>query len=104
MANIQRKCSPFLTLPDITVSTVHLGFFSEPPDQNMMIKNQVLLSFKQFIYKHRVDRSSVNFQNFLRYLMLIQKIEFKIAKDKERPEVHWKKWDTLLQFSDISQT
>ena len=101
---IQRKCSPFLTLPDITVSTVHLGFFSEPPDQNMMIKNQVLLSFKQFICKHRADRPSVNCENFLRYLMLIQKIEFKIAKDKERLEVHWKKWDTLLQFSDISQT
>ena len=101
---IQRKCSPFLTLPDITVSTVHLGFFSEPPDQNMMIKNQVLLSFKQFIYKHRADRPSVNCENVLRYLMLIQKIEFKIAKDKERLEVHWKKWDTLLQFSDISQT
>ena len=70
----------------------------------MMIKNQVLLSFKQFIYKHRVDRPCVNFENFLRYLMLIQKIEFKIAKDKERLEVHWKKWDTLLQFSGISQT
>ena len=101
---IQRKCSPSLTLPDITVSMVHLGFFSEPSDQNMMIKNQVLLSFKQFIYKHRADSPSVNFENFLRYLMLIQKIEFKIAKDKERLEVHWKKWDTLLQFSDISQT
>ena len=61
---IQRKCSPFLTLPDITVSTLHLGFFSEPPDQNMMIKNQVLLSFKQFIYKHWADRPSVNFENF----------------------------------------
>ena len=24
-------------------------------------------------------------------LMLIQKLEFKIAKDKERLEVHWKK-------------
>ena len=71
----------------------------------MMIKNQVLLSFKQFIYKYRADRPSVNFENFLRYLiMLIQKIEFKIAKDKGRLEVHWKKWDTLLQFSDISQT
>ena len=81
---IQRKCSPSLTLPDLTVSMVHLGFFSEPSDQNMLIKNQVLLSFKQFIY--------------------IQKTEFKIAKDKERPEVHWKKWDTLLLFSDISQT
>ena len=69
-----------------------------------MIKNQVLLSFKQFIYKHRADSPSANFENFLRYLMLIQKIEFKIAKDKERLEVHWKKWDTLLQFSDISQT
>ena len=44
-----------------------------------MIKNQVLLSFKQFIYKHLVDRPGVNFENFLRYLMLIQKIEFKIA-------------------------
>ena len=70
----------------------------------MMIKSQVLLSFKQFIYKHRADRPSVNFETFLRYLMLIQKIEFKVAKDKERLEVHWKKWDTLLQFSDISQT
>ena len=70
----------------------------------MMTKNQVLSSFKPFIYKYRVDRPSVNFENFLRYLMLIQKVEFKIAKDKERLEVHWKKWDTLLQFSDISQT
>ena len=88
---IQRKCSPSLTLPDISVSTIHLGFFSEPFDQNMMIKNQVLLPFKQFIYKHRADNPSANFENFWRY--------FKIAKDKERLEVHWKKWDTLLHFS-----
>ena len=101
---IQRKCSPFLTLPNISVFTVHLGFFSEPPDQNMITKNQVLLSFKQFMYKHWADRPSVNFENFLRYLMLIQKIEYKIAKDKERLEVHCKKWDTLLHFNDISQT
>ena len=101
---IQRKCSPSLTLPDITVATVHLGFFSEPSDQHMMIKNQVLLSFKQFIYKHQADNPNVNFENFLRYLMLIKKIECKIAKDKESLEVNWKKWDTLLQFSDISQT
>ena len=33
----QRKCSPSLTLPDINVFTVHLGFFSEPSDQKMMI-------------------------------------------------------------------
>ena len=88
---IQRKCSPSLTLPDRTVSMVHLGFFSEPSDQNIVIKNQVLLSFKQFIYKHRADSPSVNFENFLRYSTLIQTIEFKIAKDKERLEVHWKK-------------
>ena len=43
---IQRKCSPSLTLPDITVSTVLLDFFSEPSDQNMMIKKQVFLSSK----------------------------------------------------------
>ena len=36
--------------------------------------------------------------------MLGQKIDFKISKDKERLEVIWKKWDILLQFSDISQT
>ena len=70
---IQRKCSLSLTLPDITVSKVHLGFFSEPSDQNM-IKYQVLLSFKQFIYKNRADSPSVNFENVLRYLMLIHKI------------------------------
>ena len=69
-----------------------------------MIKNQVLLLFKQFIYKHRADSPSVNFENFLGYLMLIKKIEFKIAKDKERLEAHWKKCDTLLLFSYISQT
>ena len=101
---IQRKCSSSLTLPDITVSMVHLGFFSEPSDQNMIIKNQVLLSFKQFIYEHRADSASVSFENFLRYLMLIQKIEFKTAKDKERLIVHCKNRDTLLQFHDISQT
>ena len=56
-----------------------------------MIKNQVLLSFKQFICKHWADSPSVNFENFLRHKMLIQKIEFKIAKRKERPEAHWKK-------------
>ena len=69
----------------------------------MMIKNQVLLSFKQFIYKHQADSPSVNFENCWRYLMFIQNIEFKIAEDKERLEAHWKKWDTLLQFGDISQ-
>ena len=92
---IQRKCSPSLTLPDISVSTIYLGFFSEPSDQNMIITNQVLLSFKQFIYKHQAESPSANFENFWRYLMLIQNIEFKIATDKERPEAHWKKWDTL---------
>ena len=71
VADNTKKCSPSLTLPDITVSMVHLCFFSEPSDQNMTIKNQALLSFKQFIYKHRADSPSVNFENFLRYLMLI---------------------------------
>ena len=80
---IQRKCSPSLALPNVNVSTVHLGVFSEPSDQNMMTKNQVLLSFKQFIYKHWADSQSVNFENFWRYLMLIQKIEFMIAKTKK---------------------
>ena len=64
---IQRKCSPFLTLPDVSLQSIWV-FFSEPSDQNMMIKNQVLLSFKQFIYKHRADSPSVNFENFWRYL------------------------------------
>ena len=58
---IQRKCSPSLTVPDISVSTVLLGFFSEPSDQNIMIKNQVLLSCKQFIYKHRADSPKCKF-------------------------------------------
>ena len=49
-----------------------------------MIKNQVLLSLKQFIYKHQADSPSVNFEIFLRYLMLIQKIEFRIAKKQRK--------------------
>ena len=69
---IQIKCNPSLTLSDISVSAVHLGFFSEPSDENMMIRNQVFLSFKQFVYKHRADSPSANFKNFWRYLMLIQ--------------------------------
>ena len=36
--------------------------------------------------------------------MLIQKIEFKIDKDKAKLEAHLKTWDTLLQLVDISQT
>ena len=79
---------------------VHSGYFLEPSDQNMMIKSQVLLSI-HIQYKHQADSPSANFENFWRQLMLIQKIELNIAKEKEKLEAHWKKWDTLP--SDISQ-
>ena len=89
---IQRKCSPSPTLPNITVFTVHLDF--SPSHLTKTLLKSSTLVIKQFTYKHRADSPSVNLGTFLRYLMLIQKIEFKIAKDKERLEAHWKKWDT----------
>ena len=75
VAENTKKCSHSLTLPDLSDSTVHLVFFSESSDQNMMTKNQVLLSFKKFIYKHPAASPSENFENFWRY-----KCSFKIEK------------------------
>ena len=47
-----------------------------------MTKNQLLLPFKQLVYKHRADSRSINFENFWRHLILTPNIEPKIAKDK----------------------
>ena len=46
----------------------------------MRMHNQILLSYKQFVYEHRKIKHSINITEFWKYLKTVYKIELEIVK------------------------
>ena len=78
---IQNKVKGVLNLPNLNDQNTHLGFLTEGSG-SMHLHNQILLSYKQFLYEHRKIKQSINITEFWKYLkmVLVYKIELEIAK------------------------
>ena len=78
-----------LNLPNLNDLNAHLGFLTEGSG-SMRLHNQILLSYKQFVYKHR------NITEFWKHLKTIYKIELEIAKKNDKLTCHNSKWQNLF--------
>ena len=56
---IQNKMKGVLNLPNLNDLNVRLGFLTEGSG-SMRLHNQILLSYKQFVYEHRKIKHSIN--------------------------------------------
>ena len=68
-----------LNLPNLNDLNAHLGFLTEGSG-SMRLHNQILLSYKQFVYEHRKIKHSINITEFWKHLKTVYKIELEIAK------------------------
>ena len=59
--------------------------------------NFYCLVMKQIFYRHKCMHLSVNFKDFLREIDMLQKIEYEIAKSKNKIKQHEKKWTLYLE-------
>ena len=72
---IQNHVQNNLYLPGLSDENVYLGFISD--DSSMQLENHIFLAFKRFLFENRKENFVVNLNGFWKYLMHIQKIEFR---------------------------
>ena len=92
---IQNKVKGVLNLPNLNDLNAHLGFLTEGSG-SMCLNNQILLSYKQFVYEHRKIKHSINITEFWKHLKTVYKIELEIAKKNDKLTCHNSKWQNLF--------
>ena len=78
---IQNKVKGVLNLPNLNDYNAHLGFLTEGSG-GIHLHNQILLSYKQFLYEHRKIKQSIIITEFWEYLKMVYKIELEIEKKR----------------------
>ena len=73
---------------------MHIWFLTERSG-SMHLHNQILLSYKQFLYEHRKIKQSIIITEFWKYLKMVYKIELEIEKKNDKLTCHNRKWQNL---------
>ena len=74
--------------------TIILGAWNaKTPD--FVIINHIILLFKCYIYVKRQDNNCINIFGIKNFIKHIERIEHKMALNRDKPDTHYKKWDQL---------
>lgn len=84
------------TLPDLT-DQINIMFGLFDVDNHFMLLNHIMLIAKQTIFLCRQKSITPSFIIFLAHLIKIFRIEEYLAKEKKKLNLHWMKWEKLLQ-------
>ena len=84
-----------LNLPNLNDHNAHLGFLTEGSG-TMHLHNQILLSYKHFLYEHRKIKQSRIVTEFWKDLKMVYKIELEIAKKNDKLRCHNRKLHNLF--------
>ena len=95
--NLQSWVRGYLFQPGLEPSIVILGDWNTKNDNNVLA-NHLILLFKYFIYKHRTVKHAINIHAMKNYVKFVQKIEQRIARNKDRLEKHFTKWEPIAQL------
>ena len=95
MERNSKKVKVVLNLPNANDQNVHLGFLTEGSGI-MHLHNQILLSYKQFLYEHRKIKQSIITTEFWKYLKMVYKIELETAKKNDKLTRHNRKWQNSM--------
>ena len=91
--SIQRWCSSYLTLPDISEINTVTGFHSGTKRLNL--ENHILLLFKKFPFEKGIKPYQVILNAFKFFVRHAYKIEYNILQNKETFEKQFEKWEPL---------
>ena len=85
-------------MPPLTPQNAILGKVKDEVHETDDIKliNHILLTFKQLLYNCRDALTPPNFFYVRERLKQVQKIEYKIAKDRNTLGLHLKKWEKII--------
>ena len=85
--------SPEIRLPSLTPQNAILGMVEDESYKRDDIKliNHILPTFKDSLYNCRDTLTALKFFSVRERLKLVQKIKYKIAKDRNTPGLHLKK-------------
>ena len=92
--SVQHWCKNHISLPHLTPKLVLLGEL-DSSNSEFVLKNHLILLFKRFVYRSRVNTSSFNFLAFKYHIRYVLKIEQKIAREKGKLNVHFDKWEPV---------
>ena len=79
---LQKSLSPKLSLPNLNVKHLMVGFIENKSTQ--IIVNHILLLFKRYIYLRKLQNKSVHFVGFKFFTRTIMKVEEKYLRKKVR--------------------
>ena len=82
-----------ITIIELKDSEIMLGYINESP--HWFFLNHALIIGKQVIYSSRLSKSKPLFSQFIVKLKHIERIEYYIAKKRDRCSFHEKKWKIL---------
>ena len=86
--------NPHISLPILRPITAILGEWNKLEENNVLI-NHILLLFKKFLYHRRNEPNRLHIITLMHYIKSIEKIEQKIANEKSKLAIHFKKWEVI---------
>ena len=88
-----------ITLKSPDIKDIVFGFFDTPNhDNDEILLNYVVLEGKYFIYRTKLNKTSLSFKSFFERIKSMFQIECFIARKNNKLEIHYNKWKPLLQL------
>ena len=64
-------------------------------DVNNLLCNHIILLFKKLLYVNKDSPAKLNSASLKHYIKAFERIELKIASEKDKLKLHFKKWDCI---------
>ena len=91
---LSNKVAGFLLLPKLKPELALLGKWNLNKNEKVLI-NRIVLLFKRFIFDNRSNRHKIHILALLNYFKTVEKVEQKIAYQKDKLTLHFEKWDLI---------
>ena len=88
-----------ITLKSPDIKDIVFGFFDAPNhDNDGILLNYIVLEGKYFIYRTKLNKTSLFFKSFFERIKNMFQTERFIARKNSKLEIHYNKWKALLQL------
>ena len=94
-SKLRQWVCPELNLPVLTPQNAILGILAKDAPFDLLL-NHILILFRQGLYQCRNTNIPPNFYQIKEKIRLIQKIEYKIARDNDCLFSHLRKWENIM--------
>ena len=92
--SLRERLSPQFSLPELTPTLSILGNWNNKSTHNIIL-NHITILFKKLIYDNRTQLLRIHITALMNHLKSIEKIEQRIAYDKDKLETQFRKWSPM---------